>query len=123
MHAELAKWFAMADLVVVPSYSESFGLVAIEAQATGAPVLAAAVGGLPVAVDDGRSGLLVPSHSADDWAHALAGALDDPERLARWSAGAVEHAARFTWARTADQLVEVYDGVLAESPQLVRNAG
>jgi D-inositol-3-phosphate glycosyltransferase len=122
-HAELANWFSMADLVVVPSYSESFGLVAIEAQATGAPVLAAAVGGLPVAVDDGRSGLLVPSHGADDWAHALAGALGDPDRLARWSAGALEHAARFTWERTADQLVDVYDGVLAESPQLVRTAG
>ena len=122
-HTELAQWFAMADLVVVPSYSESFGLVAIEAQATGAPVLATAVGGLPVAVDDGRSGLLVPSHSADDWAHALAGALDDPERLARWRSGAVKHAARFTWSRTADQLVEVYERVLAESPQLVRDAG
>jgi D-inositol-3-phosphate glycosyltransferase len=122
-HADLAKWFAMADLVVVPSYSESFGLVAIEAQAAGAPVLAAAVGGLPVAVRNGQSGLLVPSHRVDDWARALADVLDDRERLALWRTRAVEHAARFTWSHTADQLVEVYEDVLAQNPELVRHAG
>jgi D-inositol-3-phosphate glycosyltransferase len=122
-HADLARWFATADLVVVPSYSESFGLVAVEAQATGAPVLAAAVGGLPVAVANGQSGLLVPSHRVDDWAHALADALGDRERLASWRSRAVEHAARFTWSRTADQLVEVYEGVLAQNPELARHAG
>jgi D-inositol-3-phosphate glycosyltransferase len=78
---------------------------------------------LPVAVDDRRSGLLVPSHGVDDWAHALGGVLGDPERLSKWRSGAVAHASRFTWSRTADQLVEVYEAVLAENPQLARHAG
>ena len=65
------SWCAAADLVAVPSYNESFGLVAVEAQATGTPVVAAAVGGLTTVVRDGRSGLLVDGHRADDWADAL----------------------------------------------------
>ena len=71
---QLVDVYRAADLVAVPSYSESFGLVAIEAQACGTPVVAAAVGGLPVAVRDGVTGTLVNGHDVDDWAQAI-GAL------------------------------------------------
>ena len=77
--AELAQWYAAATLVAVPSYNESFGLVAVEAEATGTPVVAAAVGGLTTAVRDGHSGLLVPGHDTDDWADALQRVLADDE--------------------------------------------
>lgn len=66
--ARLADWYRAADICVVPSYSESFGLVAVEAQACGTPVVAARVGGLPTAVSDGRSGRLVDGHDPRDWA-------------------------------------------------------
>ncbi len=71
---QLVNVYRAADLVAVPSYSESFGLVAVEAQACGTPVVAAAVGGLPVAVRDGVTGTLVDGHDADDWAQAIGGA-------------------------------------------------
>ena len=70
---QLVNVYRAADLVAVPSYSESFGLVAVEAQACGTPVVAAAVGGLPVAVRDGVSGALVDGHDVDDWATAIGG--------------------------------------------------
>ena len=72
--------YRAADVVAVPSHNESFGLVALEAQACGTPVVAAAVGGLPVAVSDGVSGLLVPGHGAGQWADALAAISLDPLR-------------------------------------------
>jgi D-inositol-3-phosphate glycosyltransferase len=106
--AALAEVYRAADVVAVPSYSESFGLVALEAQACGTPVVAAAVGGLPVAVADGRSGLLVGDHSAASWADALERAALDRELRGRLAAGAVEHATVFSWDRTADALLATY---------------
>ena len=107
--SELAQWYAAADLVAVPSYNESFGLVAVEAQASGTPVVAAAVGGLTTVVDNGRSGLLVDSHRADDWADALARLVHDPDLRARLARGAVEQARQFSWDVTAEQTLETYD--------------
>ena len=103
---ELAQWYRAADLVAVPSHSESFGLVAVEAQACGAPVVAARVGGLPSAV--GEAGVLVDGHDIPVWADALEGLLTDPERRKALSRKAVDHAALFGWDRTAERLYEVY---------------
>ena len=104
--ATLALWYRAADLVTVPSYSESFGLVALEAQACGTPVVAAAVGGLPFALGD--SGLLINGHETADWSAGLEGLLDDPRRREVLSRKAVEHASQFGWERTTDRLLEVY---------------
>jgi D-inositol-3-phosphate glycosyltransferase len=103
---QLVEVFRAADIVGVPSYSESFGLVAIEAQACGTPVVAAAVGGLPVAVRDGVTGTLVNGHDVDDWAQAIGTLLRrGPQRMGR---AAVEHAATFSWAHTVDALLASY---------------
>jgi D-inositol-3-phosphate glycosyltransferase len=109
----LADWYRAADLCVVPSYSESFGLVAVEAQACGTPVVAARVGGLPTAVADGVSGRLVDGHDPLAWGAALSDAVSDRERLARWSRNAVVHASRFGWDATADATLEVYRDAMA----------
>lgn len=106
--AELARWYAAATLVAVPSYNESFGLVAAEAQATGTPVVAAAVGGLTTVVADGRSGLLVDTHDPRDWAAALRRVVTDDDLRLRLEAGALEQARTFSWERTAERTLDVY---------------
>ena len=112
---QLANLYRAADVVAVPSYSESFGLVAVEAQACGTPVLAAAVGGLPVAVRDGVSGVLVDGHDPGNWAAALAGLLArEPADLASMSAAAVAHAATFSWEHTVDALLASYDRAITD---------
>ncbi|MTD16151.1 D-inositol-3-phosphate glycosyltransferase [Nakamurella sp. YIM 132087] len=115
----LAQVFRAADVVAVPSYNESFGLVALEAQACGAPVVAAAVGGLPVAVRDRMTGLLVRGHDIDDWADALESVALDPVLRERLSAAAPAHAARFSWEVTVDGLLESYRSALAGTPAVV----
>ncbi len=107
----LRDWYVAADVVAVPSHNESFGLVALEAQACGTPVVATDVGGLRTTVRDRVSGLLVPGHGADDWAAALERALADRSRLAQ---GAVAHAGDFSWAATADGLLATYRSALAD---------
>ncbi len=103
---ELADWYRAADLVLVPSHSESFGLVALEAEACGTPVVAAAVGGLPIAVGD--SGLLVSGHETQAWADVVEDLLLDPVRRRMLSDKAVRHATGFGWSATTARLVEVY---------------
>jgi D-inositol-3-phosphate glycosyltransferase len=99
--AQLAHWFRAADVVVMPSYSESFGLVALEAQACGTPVLAANVGGLPQAIQDGRTGMLVDGHLPGGWAAALEKLYDNRALRENLGRGAAAHARAFGWKRTA----------------------
>jgi len=109
----LVDWYRAADVVVVPSYSESFGLVAVEAQACGTPVVASAVGGLRTAVSDGRSGLLVRGHHPGDFADAIARLIADPGLRAHLAAGARDHASSFGWASTTAGLLSSYSSALA----------
>lgn len=106
--ARLADVYRASNLVAVPSHSESFGLVAIEAQACGTPVLAADVGGLSVAVAGGRTGVLVGSHAVGDWTNALERALAQPDRLAELGRNARVHAEQFSWDHTVDAMLSSY---------------
>lgn len=109
---ELADWYRAADVVAVPSHTESFGLVAIEAQASGAIVVAAKVGGLPTAVGDG--GVLIEGHDPVVWAREIADVLDSPEAGAQLRRRARAHAENFGWSATADRLLDVYGDAVAE---------
>jgi D-inositol-3-phosphate glycosyltransferase len=108
----LADWYRAADVTVVPSYNESFGLVAVESQACGTPVVASRVGGLPTAVADGVSGVLLDGHDPRDYADVLRRMLAQP----RWRDGlgrnAVGHAAAFGWTETAEAMLDVYRDAL-----------
>lgn len=110
---ELAALYRAVDVVVVPSRSESFGLVALEAQACGTPVVVAHVGGLPRAVGDGTAGLLVRGQDAARWAAAVATVLTDPDERRRLELAGPRHAAGFTWDRTAADLLAAYREVAA----------
>ena len=106
--AQLADWYRAADLVAMPSRSESFGLVAAEAQASGTPVVAAAVGGLRSVVQDGVTGRLVPSHDPSDWADALADLLADDAGRVVLGHGAQRFGAGLGWDAAAEQVLKVY---------------
>jgi D-inositol-3-phosphate glycosyltransferase len=113
--ADLAQWYRAADLVVVPSYSESFGLVALEAQACGTPVVAPAVGGLRTAVADGISGVLVDGHDPKAWSSVISRLLQEPQRRVLLSMGAIEHASHFGWDATARGTLDIYDQVITQT--------
>ncbi|WP_398917367.1 D-inositol-3-phosphate glycosyltransferase [Streptomyces sp. 2132.2] len=117
----LADWFRAASVLVMPSYSESFGLVAIEAQATGTPVLAAAVGGLPVAVNDGVTGILVPGHDPVDYARELRRFVDEPGLADRMGAEAARHAQFFGWDTAASGTADVYTAAMHDHRRRVRS--
>jgi D-inositol-3-phosphate glycosyltransferase len=118
--AALPDYYRAADLTVVPSYNESFGLVALESQSCGTPVVAASVGGLPTAVADGISGLLVDGHDPRVWADVIGELLDSPERLAQLARRARLHASSFSWERTAAGLLGAYGAALREVREPVR---
>ncbi|MGP4057674.1 D-inositol-3-phosphate glycosyltransferase [Mycobacterium sp. 4D054] len=109
---QLVQVYRAADIVAVPSHSESFGLVAVEAQACGTPVVAAAVGGLPVAVRDGVSGALVDGHHPRAWASTLSAVL--AADAAAMSRAALDHAATFSWSHTVDALLAGYGRAIAD---------
>lgn len=110
----LADWYRAADVVAMPSSSESFGLVAIEAQACGTPVVATNVGGLPRAVSDGRTGLLVDGRDAHHWADALASLYDFPQTRTDMGRAASVYAESFGWAHTAELTTASYDRALGQ---------
>jgi D-inositol-3-phosphate glycosyltransferase len=110
----LPDWYRASDLVCVPSYSESFGLVALEAQACGTPVVATAVGGLRTAVSDGISGSLVDGHDPKAWSAVISRLIAEPQRRLLLSMGAIEHASHFGWENTARKTLDVYDWALSK---------
>ncbi|ASY15400.1 D-inositol-3-phosphate glycosyltransferase [Candidatus Planktophila sulfonica] len=120
---ELPQWYRASDLVCVPSYSESFGLVALEAQACGTPVVATAVGGLRTAVADGISGVLVDGHDPRAWSSVLARLLQEPQRRVLLSMGAIEHASHFGWDATSRGTLDIYDRVLTARAEQAKNIG
>ena len=120
---ELPDYYRASDLVCVPSYSESFGLVALEAQACGTPVVASAVGGLRTAVADGISGVLVDGHDPRAWSSVLARLLQEPQRRVLLSMGALEHASHFGWDATSRGTLDIYDRVIESQASSNMSAG
>ena len=111
-HEELSWVYSAADMLLMPSRSESFGLAALEAQACGVPVVASRVGGLRTAVRHGASGYLVEGRDPRAYASRILELIDSPQLAARLARGAVGHAARFPWDATVDRLVGAYAELL-----------
>ncbi|HEX6548928.1 MAG TPA: glycosyltransferase [Candidatus Dormibacteraeota bacterium] len=119
-HAELPLYYSAAEALLMPSYSESFGLVGLEAQACGCPVIAAGVAGLASVVRDGETGFLIDGHDPADYAARLRQLLDDPELRTRMGECALRHTERFSWTGTGARLLGAYERLLLASrgPQL-----
>ncbi|PFG29782.1 glycosyltransferase [Paramicrobacterium agarici] len=111
----LADLLRGARIALVPSHSETFGLIALEAQACGTPVVASDAGGLREAIVDGKTGILVPVRQANAWAGTISALLRDPERCAQLGAAGRERALTFTWERTARATVNVYESLLGRA--------
>ncbi|HEU5035029.1 MAG TPA: D-inositol-3-phosphate glycosyltransferase, partial [Mycobacteriales bacterium] len=118
----LADYYRAATVTVVPSHTESFGLVAVESQACGTPVVAAGVGGLRTAVADGSSGILVDGHDPALYADAVRRVLTEPGLHRRLSLGAVAHASEFGWGVTAARVLDVYAEAIVEHATVARLA-
>jgi len=126
-HHELPYFYAAADVCVMPSYSESFGLVALEAQACGRPVVASGVSGLRSVVRDEVSGYLIDGHDPAIYAERIGRLLADPELAQQMGRRGRLLAQRFSWTRTADRLGGLSPLPLATAsrhvPQCRRSAG
>jgi D-inositol-3-phosphate glycosyltransferase len=107
-----AELMRTASLVLVPSHSETFGLVALEAAASGTPVIAGRTTGLTESVVDGVTGVLVEGRDPDAWARAIDGLLSDRARLATLGASAAAYGRALTWERTARHLSSLYEQAL-----------
>lgn len=115
-HHLLSSWYRAADVVVVPSRSESFGLVALEAAACGTPVVAAAVSGLTSIVDDGRTGILVDGADPATWAGHLDHLLDHPATAAAMSTAGARRARHYSWPAAAARLRRLYADLAQRAP-------
>jgi D-inositol-3-phosphate glycosyltransferase len=111
-HERLADFYSASEAILVPSRSESFGLVALEAQACGTPVIGTATGGLRYVVEDGASGFLVEGHDPEAYARRLLAVLAEPELASRFSQAAVRNAGRFSWDLTTAELRAIYRELL-----------
>jgi len=112
-HELLSSYYRAADVCLVPSRSESFGLVALEAAACGTPVVAAAVGGLTTLVDDGSTGFLVEDPTPARYAAAVSAIFDQPLQAERFSTAAVLLARRYTWRAAAQALLDLHDELVS----------
>ena len=112
---QLANLYRACDVITVPSYSESFGLVALEAQACGTPVIATQVGGLTTAVTSGVTGLLVDSHAPADWGEAIGQLLKNPLTRDEMGKKGRRHAESFSWGATVDGLIASYQKALLQT--------
>jgi D-inositol-3-phosphate glycosyltransferase len=121
-HHELPYFYSAADVCVMPSYSESFGLVGLEAQACGCPVVAADVSGLRSVVRDEVSGYLIDGHDAAQYAERIGRLLSEPELAQQMGRRGRLLAQRFSWSRTAEALQQLFDGVV-DRTQLRVHAG
>jgi D-inositol-3-phosphate glycosyltransferase len=119
-HHELPYFYAAADACVMPSYSESFGLVALEAQACGCPVVASGVSGLRSVVRDEVSGYLIDEHDPAAYAERIGRLLADRELAQQMGRRGSLLAQRFSWKRTADRLEELFDSVVERNQALVQ---
>lgn len=108
-HEMLSTYYRAADVCVVPSHSESFGLVALEAAACGLPVVASAVGGLTTLVEQGRSGYLIPDRDPAAYARALAAILTDRRLAQRMGESGAHRARQYTWLAAARRLIDIYE--------------
>ncbi|CAN5244075.1 D-inositol-3-phosphate glycosyltransferase [soil metagenome] len=110
--AAAAEWMRVAAVVLLPSHSETFGLVALEAAASATPVIASRASGMQSSVSDGVSGILLDSRDPGDWAQTLESLLAQPERLAQLSASALAFGANHSWGATAETTLGVYRSAL-----------
>jgi D-inositol-3-phosphate glycosyltransferase len=115
-HDTLARFYQAADVCLVPSRTESFGLVALEAAACGTPVVAAAVGGLRVIIEDGVTGVLVEGRDPCDYAGPVRELLGDPARARSMGAAAAADSRRYAWSITAARLRRLYADLAVREP-------
>ena len=114
-HHILSTYYRAADIVIVPSRSESFGLVALEAAACGVPVVASSVGGLQNLIEDGKTGLLIEGWDPVEYAQVVDYLLSNPFKSTEIAMNAVDRAQTYTWGQTARRLQEIYQSVLSKT--------
>ncbi len=114
-HHVLSTFYRASDVTLVPSHSESFGLVALESLACGTPVVASNVGGLTTLVEDGLTGFLIDSRETKNYANAILRILTNPELAEAMAHRAAEMASKYTWKETAVAILRVQEELMSKS--------